>query len=51
MLTGGGVVRSFAIVASTPNELCAELRDRMPVVLGPKVWPERLGRRPRTRPG
>jgi putative SOS response-associated peptidase YedK len=29
----GEWVRSFAIVTTRPNELCAGLRDRMPVVL------------------
>jgi hypothetical protein len=29
----GERVRSFTIVTTTPNELCAELHDRMPVVL------------------
>ena len=27
----GEWVRSFAIITTTPNELCAELHDRMPV--------------------
>src|SRR5919204_6358620 len=31
----GERVRSFAIITTTPNELCAGLHDRMPVVLGP----------------
>jgi len=39
----GEWVRSFAIVTSTPNELCAELHNRMPVVLGPEAWPAWLG--------
>jgi hypothetical protein len=39
-------VRSFAIVTTTPNALCAELHDRMPVVLRPDVWPEWLGEEP-----
>jgi len=39
----GEWVRSFAIVTTTPNELCAELRNRMPVVLGPETWPGWLG--------
>jgi putative SOS response-associated peptidase YedK len=34
---------SFAIITTTPNEPCAELYNRMPVVLGPEVWPEWLG--------
>ena len=42
----GEWVRSFAIITTTPNELCAELHNRMPVVLGPDVWPEWLGEEP-----
>ena len=33
----GEWVRSFAIITTTPNEPCAELHNRMPVVLGPEV--------------
>jgi putative SOS response-associated peptidase YedK len=33
----GERVRSFAIITTTPNELCAELHNRMPVVLKP-AW-------------
>ena len=39
----GEWVRSFAIVTTRPNELCAELHNRMPVVLGPETWPAWLG--------
>jgi putative SOS response-associated peptidase YedK len=35
----GEWVRSFTIITTTPNELCAELRNRMPVVLGRDTWP------------
>ena|SRR5215472_2667077 len=35
-----------AIVTTTPNELCAELHNRMPVVLGPETWPAWLGEEP-----
>jgi putative SOS response-associated peptidase YedK len=42
----GEWVRSFAIVTTTPNELCAELYNRMPVVLGPETWPAWLGQEP-----
>jgi putative SOS response-associated peptidase YedK len=42
----GERVRSFTIVTTTPNELCAELHDRMPVVLKPDVWPLWLGEQP-----
>ena len=42
----GEWVRSFAIVTCPPNELCAELHNRMPVVLGPETWPAWLGEEP-----
>jgi len=42
----GERVRSFAIVTTEPNELCAELHNRMPVVLKPEAWPEWLGEGP-----
>jgi putative SOS response-associated peptidase YedK len=42
----GERIRSFAIITTTPNELCAELHNRMPVVLNPEVWPTWLGEEP-----
>ncbi len=42
----GERVRSFAIITTTPNELSAELHNRMPVVLKPEVWPAWLGEEP-----
>jgi putative SOS response-associated peptidase YedK len=42
----GEWVRSFAIVTTAPNGLCAELHNRMPVVLGPDAWPVWLGEEP-----
>ena len=39
----GEWVRSFAIVTTRPNELCAELHDRMPVILDPGDWDAWLG--------
>jgi putative SOS response-associated peptidase YedK len=42
----GEWVRSFAIVTCAPNELCAELHNRMPVVLAPESWPLWLGEEP-----
>ena len=42
----GERVGSFAIITTTPNELCAELHNRMPVVLSPDVWSEWLGDEP-----
>jgi putative SOS response-associated peptidase YedK len=44
--SAGEWVRSFAIITTTPNELCAELHNRMPVVLGPETWPAWLGEEP-----
>ena len=42
----GEWVRSFAIVTTEPNALCAELHNRMPMVLGPERWPAWLGEQP-----
>jgi putative SOS response-associated peptidase YedK len=42
----GEWIRSFAIVTTEPNELCAELHNRMPVVLKPESWPVWLGEEP-----
>jgi putative SOS response-associated peptidase YedK len=39
----GEWLRSFAIVTTAPNALCAELRGRMPAVLGRDAWPAWLG--------
>ena len=45
-LAGGERIRSFAIVTAAPNELCAVLYNRMPVVLAPEAWPAWLGEEP-----
>ena len=37
---------SFAIVTTEPSELCAELHNRMPVILSPEVGPSWLGEEP-----
>jgi putative SOS response-associated peptidase YedK len=42
----GEWVRSFAIITTKPNELCAELHNRMPVALGPETWPIWFGEEP-----
>src|SRR5207237_2425225 len=42
----GAWVRSFAIITTEPNELCAALHNRMPVVLKPEAWPVWLGEEP-----
>jgi putative SOS response-associated peptidase YedK len=44
--SAGEWVRSFAIVTTEPNELCAQLHNRMPVVLAPGAWPAWLGEEP-----
>ena len=46
----GEWVRSFAIITTTPNEVCAELHNRMPVVLKPAAWPAWLGEEPADAP-
>ena len=42
----GEWMRSFAIITTTPNELCGRLHNRMPVVLKPEAWPVWLGEKP-----
>jgi putative SOS response-associated peptidase YedK len=42
----GERVRSFAIITTEPNELCAQLHNRMPVVLAPETWPLWLDEEP-----
>jgi putative SOS response-associated peptidase YedK len=39
-------VRSFTIITTTPNELCAPIHDRMPVILPPEAWTGWLGEEP-----
>ena len=39
-------VRSFTVITCPPNALCAEVHDRMPVVLPPEAWPALLGEEP-----
>jgi putative SOS response-associated peptidase YedK len=46
----GERVRSFVILATTPNELCAELHNRMPVFWAPEAWPPWLGEEPAGEP-
>jgi putative SOS response-associated peptidase YedK len=43
---GGEWIRSSAIITTKPNELCAALHVRMPVVLGSEAWPAWLGEEP-----
>ena len=42
----GEYIRSFTIATTKPNALCAELHNRMPVVLQPDAWPVWLGEEP-----
>jgi putative SOS response-associated peptidase YedK len=42
----GERVFSFAIITTRPNALCAELHNRMPVILGPHNWRAWLGEEP-----
>jgi putative SOS response-associated peptidase YedK len=46
----GEWVRSFAIVPTVPNQLCAEIHNRMPVILKPDAWPVWLGEEPANDP-
>jgi putative SOS response-associated peptidase YedK len=39
-------IRSFTIVTTIPNALCADLHNRMPVILPPDTWPAWLGEEP-----
>ena len=39
----GEWIRSFTIVTCPPNALCAELHNRMPLILAPESWPVWLG--------
>jgi putative SOS response-associated peptidase YedK len=43
-------LHSFAIMTTTPNELCAEIHNRMPVILKPDAWPAWLGEEPADEP-
>ena len=36
-------IRSFTIITTTPNDLCAQVHNRMPVVLPSEAWPRWLG--------
>src|SRR5258706_9914962 len=39
----GEVVRSCTIITTTPNEVCAAIHDRMPVIVGPEDYGKWLG--------
>jgi putative SOS response-associated peptidase YedK len=36
-------VRSFTIITTTPNEVCAPVHDRMPVIVAPENYGKWLG--------
>jgi putative SOS response-associated peptidase YedK len=36
-------LETFAILTTEPNELCAPIHNRMPVILAPEDWPRWLG--------
>jgi putative SOS response-associated peptidase YedK len=42
----GERVRSFTIITTAPNGLCARLHNRMPAILKPAAWPTWLGEKP-----
>jgi putative SOS response-associated peptidase YedK len=44
--SAGEWVRSFAIITTVPNELYAQLHNRMAVVLKPESWPVWIGEKP-----
>jgi putative SOS response-associated peptidase YedK len=44
----GEWIRTFAIITTQPNELCAQLHNRMPAVLKPEMWPAWLVEKPAT---
>ena len=46
----GEWIRTFVIITTPPNELCAQLHNRMPAVLKPEMWPTWLGEHPTTLP-
>lgn len=31
-------IRSFAVITCPPNEVCAPIHNRMPVILPPQAW-------------
>jgi putative SOS response-associated peptidase YedK len=39
----GEIVLSFTIATTTPNEVCAPIHERMPVILDAGAWPRWLG--------
>jgi putative SOS response-associated peptidase YedK len=46
----GERARTFAIITTEPNELCARLHNRMPAILAPEAWPAWLDEEPADEP-
>ncbi len=44
----GETVRSFTVVTAEPNERCAPIHDRVPVIVDPTSGPIWLGEEPAT---
>jgi putative SOS response-associated peptidase YedK len=44
--SSGETIRSFTIITTTPNELCAPIHNRMPVILPPSRYRVWLGEEP-----
>jgi putative SOS response-associated peptidase YedK len=42
----GELVRSCTIITTTPNEVCAPIHDRMPVIVAPENYEKWLGEEP-----
>jgi putative SOS response-associated peptidase YedK len=42
----GEIVRSFTIVTTEPNEVCASIHDRMPVIIDPANYGKWLSEEP-----
>jgi putative SOS response-associated peptidase YedK len=42
----GEVIRSFTIITTTPNDVCAPIHDRMPVIIEPQNYAKWLGEEP-----
>jgi putative SOS response-associated peptidase YedK len=42
----GERIRSFAIITTAPNKLCAELHNRVPAIIASEAWPAWLGEEP-----
>jgi putative SOS response-associated peptidase YedK len=40
---GDETVQNFTVLTTQPNELCAPIHNRMPVILGRENWPAWLG--------